>query len=353
MIVLCSRYVHRSRRFDTDYFSVPVYETYQRTSSGSVNHNEFSTTKLSLSSTSTSTTIVNTYAIHLRRHNHSYTQKRKVTIVLICCLCVPLLLWTPQSLSLTYETLIESYVDMSKQRQTILLIFNNFANLFLCINASIDFILYCFLSDNFVRTCKQIICRQCVNYTSKFDQRSRFLSFDRGSLIFVNASNTLQSQHQQQPPLLVIETSTPNSLHVQRHIHDTRGSISKSISQNKKWKKVSNQKLTRTKNDHDNSQSTMGTNNHCNILPIDSFDYRIYSMKFFSYRNLHGSCQQMRSMKVIASSIIWFCSQQIAHFQLLLFLSLSFVRMIDQIFLFLFLFLFVIIVSNMFERQLF
>ena len=86
---------------------------------------------------------------HLRRHSHSISQKRRVTIILIVCLFVALLLWTPQSLSLTYETLIQSYSEMSPEHRTILLIFNNFANLFLCINASIDFILYCFLSEKF------------------------------------------------------------------------------------------------------------------------------------------------------------------------------------------------------------
>jgi hypothetical protein len=136
-------------------------------------------------------------SFHLRRHSRSDIRKRKVTIVLIFCLCVALLLWTPQSLSLTYETLIESYSQMSPKHRTILLIFNNFANLFLCINASIDFILYCFLSDKFARTCKQIICRQCSNHKVNANQRSRMASLDRTSFIVSNTSNNMHQQQQQ------------------------------------------------------------------------------------------------------------------------------------------------------------
>jgi hypothetical protein len=87
---------------------------------------------------------------------------------------------------------------MSEERRTILLIFNNFANLFLCINASIDFILYCFLSEKFARTCKQIICRQCSNHKINAIQRSRMLSLDRASFVLTNTSNNIHQQQQQQ-----------------------------------------------------------------------------------------------------------------------------------------------------------
>lgn len=83
---------------------------------------------------------------------------------------------------------------MSQERRVILLIFNNFANLFLCINASTDFILYCFLSEKFARTCKQLIFRQCVNEKNTSRSRSRFLSFDHPSFIVSSSSYNFQQQ---------------------------------------------------------------------------------------------------------------------------------------------------------------
>ena len=158
------------------------------------------------------------YKCHLRRHNHSYSQKRKVTIILIFCLFLALILWTPQSLSLTYETLIESFTDMSPDRRILLLIFNNFANLFVCINASIDFILYCFLSENFARTCHQIIFRKCSNYHSKIHQPARFLSFDRTSLIFSNSSMV---HHQQ----VFLTNSNTNKFYAQLYNRQNSSSM--------------------------------------------------------------------------------------------------------------------------------
>ena len=176
-------------------------------------------------------------SFHLRRHSRAYIQKRKVTIVLIFCLCVALLLWTPQSLSLTYETLIESYSQMSPERRTILLIFNNFANLFLCINASIDFILYCFLSDKFARTCKQIVWRQCSNHKINASLRSRMASFDRTSFILPNTSNNI---HQQQQQLAANKTNNYYS----QLCHSIQQS---SINQkNKRWKPKFAQTTTTT-----------------------------------------------------------------------------------------------------------
>ena len=174
---------------------------YCRPSSLSVTNTEYSNTNVQMSVPSTSVVAAQmkiSHACHLRRHNHSDIRKRKVTIVLIFCLCVALTLWTPQSLSLTYETFVESYPQMSEERRILVLIFNNFANLFLCINASIDFILYCFLSENFARTCKQIIRRRCSSYYSKFSKGSRNLSFNRSSFIFTGASNNIHQVQQQQ-----------------------------------------------------------------------------------------------------------------------------------------------------------
>jgi hypothetical protein len=176
-------------------------------------------------------------SFHLRRHTRSYIQKRKVTIVLIFCLCVALLLWTPQSLSLTYETLIESYSEMSPERRTILLIFNNFANLFLCINASIDFILYCFLSDKFARTCKQIVWRQCSNHKINSSLRSRRASFDRTSFILPTTSN---NTHQQQQQLAANQT---NNYYSQLYHSLQQSSINQ---KNTRWKPKFSQTTTTT-----------------------------------------------------------------------------------------------------------
>ncbi|CAF4174182.1 unnamed protein product [Rotaria sp. Silwood2] len=196
-------YVHHSRRFDDHRQLTAVYNTFSHSSLLPLNKADYSTNNYRKTSIlyPSNISLKNSYSFSLRRHSRSYIQKRKVTIVLICCLFVALLLWTPQSLSLTYETLIESYTEMSSERRIILLIFNNFANLFLCINASIDFILYCFLSEKFARTCRQIICRSCSNHEVSSYQRSRIMSLDRTSFILTNLSNNIYQQQQQQQQL--------------------------------------------------------------------------------------------------------------------------------------------------------
>ena len=155
-------------------------------------------------------------------------QKRRVTIILIVCLFVAVLLWTPQSLSLTYETLIQNYSEMSDQHRITLLIFNNFANLFVCINASIDFILYCFLSEKFARTCKQIICRQCTNPHQINGQRPRLASIDRTSFVPPNPTHNF---HQQQ-----LAANTTNKYYIQLYDLYQNSSGYKERS-NKNWKK--------------------------------------------------------------------------------------------------------------------
>jgi hypothetical protein len=176
-----------------------------------------------------SSSLNTTNSFNLRCHNRSILQKRRVTIILIFCLFVAVLLWTPQSLSLTYETLIESYSEMSPKHQITLLIFNNFANLFVCINASIDFILYCFLSEKFARTCKQIICRQCKNTNQITGQRPRLLSIDRTSFIIANPMNN--NFHQQQ-----LAANTTNKYYI--HLYDFyQNSSGYKNNRNKKWKK--------------------------------------------------------------------------------------------------------------------
>lgn len=135
---------------------------------------------------------------------------------------------------------------MSAERRTILLIFNNFANLFLCINASIDFILYCFLSEKFARTCRQIIWRQCSNYKLNATQRSRMRSLDRASFILANPpmnnNNNNNNNHQQQQQQAANGT---NKYYTQICQFYTPTSMD---SKNKNWKKKFIRSLSTTSN---------------------------------------------------------------------------------------------------------
>ncbi|UJR33307.1 hypothetical protein I4U23_020757 [Adineta vaga] len=234
-------YVHRSRRFDVDTQTKPIEET-SSMSSSPVKSDYSSKNYLACSTNHPSKTAC---SINLRRHSRSSIRKRKVTIVLIFCLFVALLLWTPQSLSLTYETLIESYAKMSQKHRIILLIFNNFANLFLCINASIDFILYCFLSEKFARTCQQIIWRKCSNRQLMSQRFRRFRGMDRGSFVLSNTSNNSHEQQQQ------LAANTTNTYYAQLYNFCRQTSLNGT---NKVWKKKMVHSLTTTTNSKDNNR---------------------------------------------------------------------------------------------------
>ncbi|CAF0923144.1 unnamed protein product [Didymodactylos carnosus] len=198
LLCLCNSiliwYVHRFKNYD-DFCQAngSTNDENNRHPSILTNKNDYNNRKFSLSSLASSSNST----IQLRRHSRSFVQKRKVTIILIFCLSVAVLLWTPQSLSLTYEIVVQRSSNMTREERILLLIFNNFANLFLCINASIDFILYCFLSDKFARTCKQIICRQCSSHRQLLKHRNRMLSLDRTSLNRGDTCAKIKSQRQQ------------------------------------------------------------------------------------------------------------------------------------------------------------
>ncbi|CAF1190157.1 unnamed protein product [Adineta ricciae] len=221
-------YVHRSRHFDDDVQSTTNYDSDQGSSMSITNKLDYPATNRRKSSSISSVSFNTGSSFQLRRHSRSILQKRRVTIILIFCLFVALLLWTPQSLSLTYETLIESYSDMSHEHRIILLIFNNFANLFLCINASIDLILYCFLSEKFARTCKQIMFRKCLTTDVKVGQRPRFVSLERTSVALANPPT---NNHQQQ-----LAANTTNKYYIQLYDFYQNSSGLKKDS-NKNWKK--------------------------------------------------------------------------------------------------------------------
>ncbi|CAF1007313.1 unnamed protein product [Rotaria sp. Silwood1] len=211
-------HVHRSRHFNNDLQTNNLYESYHNLS--------VSRNKLEYSNKS-QLTLKKQNRFYLRRHCRSIVQKRRVTMILIFCLFVALLFWTPQSLSLTYETLIENYSNMSHEHRIILLIFNNFSNLFLCINASTDFILYCFLSEKFARTCKQIIFRQYSNHHLIRRERTRLVSFDRTSFIIPNISRNFYQRQ------LAANTTDKYYLRLYGFYHN---SLNFQSNQNKKWK---------------------------------------------------------------------------------------------------------------------
>lgn len=227
-----SRFVQRSCHFDDDIQSNSIYESYQN-STNSINKLDSSTPAHRRSSLISSCSITSPNSFQLRRHSRPINQKRRVTIVLIVCLFVALFLWTPQSISLTYETFVQCYIEMTHEHRIILLIFNNFANLFLCLNASIDFLLYCFLSEKFARTCKQILFRQCTNSMIIKNPNLNAISTERASFILANSPNTI---HQQQ-----LAANTTNKYYFQLSNFYQNSTDLKS---NKNWKKKFTRSIT-------------------------------------------------------------------------------------------------------------
>lgn len=163
---------------------------------------------------------------------------------------------------------------MSREHQIIYLIFNNFANLFLCINASIDLILYCFLSEKFARTFKQMICNQCSTKTVKNGPKPRLMSLDPTSIIAPNSPSTCY--HQQ------LAANTTNKYYGQ--LHDIyRNSSGWKKNHNKKPKKKSLHSITtNTKSDNHifyqnslskNTQYTKSCNKAINVTSNPVLDY--------------------------------------------------------------------------------
>ncbi|CAF0952405.1 unnamed protein product [Rotaria sordida] len=87
----------------------------------------------------------NREGILLRRHNRgNHSEQRKTTIMLIAVVIVFTVCQIPQAISLT----VQSIFPVSAQTSEVL-IYNNFANCFVAINASSNFLLYCCFSDRF------------------------------------------------------------------------------------------------------------------------------------------------------------------------------------------------------------
>ncbi|CAF4425292.1 unnamed protein product [Rotaria sp. Silwood2] len=90
----------------------------------------------------------NSEGIQLRRHNQgSQGEQRKTTIMLIAVVIVFTVCQIPQAISLT----VQSFFPILSQAPKVL-IYNNFANCLVALNASINFVLYCCFSDRFRST---------------------------------------------------------------------------------------------------------------------------------------------------------------------------------------------------------
>ena len=183
---------------------------------------------------------------------------------------------------------------MSHEHRVILLIFNNFANLFVCLNASIDFLLYCFLSEKFARTCKEILCRQCTHSSYILHQQPRLLSIDRTSLVVANPSNTL---HQQQ-----LAAKTTNKYYVQLYDLYQNSSGYKYPQQNKKkWKK----KFLRLRSSTSNTDIRVFYQKNFTKMKYNSHQSKIVSNPVLDYiddtmdTSLPNSAKQSRSGTII------------------------------------------------------
>ncbi|CAF4226469.1 unnamed protein product [Rotaria sp. Silwood2] len=100
----------------------------------------------------------NNEGIQLRRHSRgNHGEQRKTTIMLIAVVIVFTVCQIPQAISLTVQSFFPVLAQTSK-----VLIYNNFANCFVAINASTNFLLYCCFSDRF-----RLIFRSNFTFLSK------------------------------------------------------------------------------------------------------------------------------------------------------------------------------------------
>ncbi|CAF0923468.1 unnamed protein product [Rotaria sp. Silwood1] len=127
----------------------------------------------------------NSEGIQLRRHNqNSQGEQRKITIMLIAVVIVFTVCQIPQAISLTVQSFFPKLSQASK-----VLIYNNFANCLVAVNASINFLLYCCFSDRFRSTFSSnfsFISKYCApyivpNYKLKTGNNKHSLSIDNMS----------------------------------------------------------------------------------------------------------------------------------------------------------------------------
>ncbi|UJR09874.1 hypothetical protein I4U23_014096 [Adineta vaga] len=101
--------------------------------------------------------------VELRRHNRgSQGEQRKTTIMLIAVVLVFTVCQIPQAISLTVLSIFPKLARTSQ-----VLIYNNFANCLVAVNASINFVLYCCFSERFRSTFRSnfsFLSKYCAQY---------------------------------------------------------------------------------------------------------------------------------------------------------------------------------------------
>ncbi|CAF1617529.1 unnamed protein product [Rotaria magnacalcarata] len=106
----------------------------------------------------------NSQGIQLRRHTQgNQGEQRKTTIMLIAVVIVFTVCQIPQAISLT----VQSFFHVLSQTPKVL-IYNNFANCLVALNASINFVLYCCFSERFRSTFSSnfaFLTKYCTPYT--------------------------------------------------------------------------------------------------------------------------------------------------------------------------------------------
>lgn len=123
----------------------------------------FNTVLISYVRRSKQTTQQDKEGIELRRHNRAnQVEQRKTTIMLIAVVIVFTVCQIPQAISLTIQSVFPHLEPTPR-----LLIYNNFANCLVAVNASINFVLYCCFSDRFRSTFRShftFISKYCAQY---------------------------------------------------------------------------------------------------------------------------------------------------------------------------------------------
>ncbi|CAF0821967.1 unnamed protein product [Adineta steineri] len=173
----------------------------------------------------------NKEGIQLRRHNRgNQGEQRKTTIMLIAVVIVFTFCQIPQAISLTIQSFFHTLAETSN-----VLIFNNFANCLVAINASMNFLLYCCFSDRFRSTFRSSFsflhkyCTICLepNWKLTTDNNKYSISVDNMSSNFAyNQSN--YSLHGQ--PVNTRISNISNDLS-QKHLRKTFSNASQRQSQ--------------------------------------------------------------------------------------------------------------------------
>ncbi|CAF3330907.1 unnamed protein product [Rotaria sp. Silwood2] len=198
----------------------------------------------------------NSEGIQLRRHNQgSQGEQRKTTIMLIAVVIVFTVCQIPQAISLTVQSFFPVLAQTSK-----VLIYNNFANCFVAINASTNFLLYCCFSDRF-----RLIFRSNFTFLSK---HCAYVIQPKSKIIKINK----QRLHSNSLDNISLTNQSIYSLHGNQY--NTRIS-NLSIDINSKYFNHMNQRQSQTIDDNlqpwfiarlSNLSSTLKTTKHNNQL---------------------------------------------------------------------------------------